>query len=436
MVTMDEVLYDLFVREFADDTALYGEAGSFDDPQRVDYPQRGRAAAMAGRPAHLEPGVQAVVLPRHLADPVSARPVPLPVQHPRPVELPARPAAARHVRSRTSSRWCRNTSRRAPPRQPRRPALPRPRSSEMAPEAGSATPQRVVHDAHGRVLRRSVRADAALSVRPAAARRRGERVQGRGPDQQPAAQPAADAAAVRRQLPDQHRAVEVPAPDRLSAVHSQAMGATAASSTRSTKAGCKDPPYNPFEPYPTTPPKTGRGLDRGVLSNALGGAFCPGARGQLDHAQPVDLLGAVSHQGGPLGVELPGDRRAGEHRHRHRSMDYTFNVENPLSQDNNFDVGLQPGDMTKYMALPWQADFNECTTNPTDVTYADWNIIYPESEHDTRHAARTARWSRRCGGRRTARCNTRRSTSVSQGQGKLPAGSTGAAAFRRPTRAT
>jgi hypothetical protein len=24
-------------------------------------------------------------------------------------------------------------------------------------------------------------------------------------------------------------------------------------------------------------------------------------------------------------------------------QDYTFNVENPLSQDNNFDVGLQPG---------------------------------------------------------------------------------------------
>ena len=34
--------------------------------------------------------------------------------------------------------------------------------------------------------------------------------------------------------------------------------------------------YNPFLPYPTTPPKTGRELDRGVLSNALGGAFCPG----------------------------------------------------------------------------------------------------------------------------------------------------------------
>src|SRR6185369_11187801 len=37
MVTMDEVLYDLFVREFADDTALFGQAGTFDDPQHVDF---------------------------------------------------------------------------------------------------------------------------------------------------------------------------------------------------------------------------------------------------------------------------------------------------------------------------------------------------------------------------------------------------------------
>jgi hypothetical protein len=30
--------------------------------------------------------------------------------------------------------------------------------------------------------------------------------------------------------------------------------------------------------------------------------------------------------------------------------------------------------------------FNECTTNPTDVTYADWNNLYPDSEGDRRLA--------------------------------------------------
>ncbi|HEX5760583.1 MAG TPA: LodA/GoxA family CTQ-dependent oxidase, partial [Thermoanaerobaculia bacterium] len=49
----------------------------------------------------------------------------------------------------------------------------------------------------------------------------------------------------------------------------------------------------------------------------------------------------------------------------------------------NFDVGLQPGDLTMYMALPWQADFNACTTQPIDITYEDWNVIDPDSDHDS-----------------------------------------------------
>jgi hypothetical protein len=43
---------------------------------------------------------------------------------------------------------------------------------------------------------------------------------------------------------------------------------------------------------------------------------------------------------------------------------------------------MQPGDMTKYSALPWQADFNECTTQPIDITYELWNVINPDSEND------------------------------------------------------
>ena len=145
----------------------------------------------------------------------------------------------------------------------------------------------------------------------------------------------------------------------------------------------KDPPYNPFVPYPTTPPKTGRGLDRGVLSNALGGAFCPGAEVNWIMRNP-SIYWAPYRIKADRSVSNFLVTAAQANTSTGMQMDYTFNVENPLSQDNNFDVGLQPGDMTKYMALPWQADFNECTTNPTDVTYADWNNIYPDSEHDTR----------------------------------------------------
>lgn len=31
---------------------------------------------------------------------------------------------------------------------------------------------------------------------------------------------------------------------------------------------------------------------------------------------------------------------------------------------------------------PWQADFNECSTQVIDVTYEGWNDIYPDSDHD------------------------------------------------------
>jgi hypothetical protein len=36
------------------------------------------------------------------------------------------------------------------------------------------------------------------------------------------------------------------------------------------------------------------------------------------------------------------------------------------------------------MAVPWQADFNECTTQTINITYADWNNIFPENENDLR----------------------------------------------------
>ena len=100
MVTMDEVLYDLFLRNFATDTSLYGRLGSFDAAGPHRFPQRSAAPAVARRrQARLEHRVPAPVLSRHLADPVPAGPVPLPVRCPRPVELSARPGAARPVRS-------------------------------------------------------------------------------------------------------------------------------------------------------------------------------------------------------------------------------------------------------------------------------------------------------------------------------------------------
>jgi L-lysine epsilon oxidase-like protein len=143
----------------------------------------------------------------------------------------------------------------------------------------------------------------------------------------------------------------------------------------------QSPPYKPYLPYPTAPPKTGPGLDAGVMSNVLGGAFCPGGeacwimRNPSLYWEPYrfiadrsvsDFLASAAQMNSGTGV----------------AADYTFNVENPLSQDSDFSTGLQPGDVTKYSAVPWQSDFNECTTNPNDITYADWNTNYPARPND------------------------------------------------------
>ena len=44
-------------------------------------------------------------------------------------------------------------------------------------------------------------------------------------------------------------------------------------------------------------------------------------------------------------------------------------------------------------AVPWQSDFNECTTNPNDVTYADWNVNYPNSDNDEELRRKTKVWT-------------------------------------------
>ena len=74
-------------------------------------------------------------------------------------------------------------------------------------------------------------------------------------------------------------------------------------------------------------------------------------------------------------------------------QDYTFAIETPLSQNNNFTAGLQPGDLTKYMALPWQSDFNECTTQPINITYTDWNNLSAGSDKDQRLADEEKVWT-------------------------------------------
>ncbi|MDC8445825.1 MAG: LodA/GoxA family CTQ-dependent oxidase [Nitrosomonas sp.] len=116
------------------------------------------------------------------------------------------------------------------------------------------------------------------------------------------------------------------------------------------------------------PPETGESIDRGVLGNVLGGAFCPGAEvgwimlNPAIYSAPYRIRQAAYIAGG-LSIPAPIAIKDG-------------------SQADDIARGMEPGDLTKYMGLPWQADFHECTDQNINVTYELWNTIYPASTGD------------------------------------------------------
>lgn len=118
----------------------------------------------------------------------------------------------------------------------------------------------------------------------------------------------------------------------------------------------------------TRPPQSGTDIDRGVLSNALGGAFCPG--GELSwimmnpaiYSEPYRIHHAT-YLAGQLSLPKPIADKDG-------------------SPAADIAQGLEPGDLTKYIGIPWQADFHECTYQNINVTYENWNDIDLSSTGD------------------------------------------------------
>ena len=150
---------------------------------------------------------------------------------------------------------------------------------------------------------------------------------------------------------------------------------------------------DPWQPYAGWVNKTGRDLDRGVLSNVLGGAFCPGGEIGWVLRNPSVYREPYRIKGDPDFFEFRQTAaQANAWRGAVPEADYVSYVSDDLSQENDFDKGLQPGDLTKSMALPWQADFNECTTQPIDVTYDEWNVIDPDKDHDSRMKREQRAW--------------------------------------------
>lgn len=96
---------------------------------------------------------------------------------------------------------------------------------------------------------------------------------------------------------------------------------------------------------PTPPPAAA--IDRAALENCVGGAFCPGiemtwiCRNTSIYSQPFRIRPSANPQQGQLSQTNGNDN------------DYSTH-------------GVEPGDIIKYMAQPWQADFNECSNQPVN----------------------------------------------------------------------
>ena len=142
---------------------------------------------------------------------------------------------------------------------------------------------------------------------------------------------------------------------------------------------------DPWQPYKVIVNNTARQLDQNVLSNLAGGAFCPGAELGWTIRNP-----SIYHE--PYRIKADANfytfRQTAANQNQSATPlsvpeeDYVAATGATLSQDSNYKTGLQPGDLTKMMALPWQADFNECSTQDIDVTYEEWNKIDPKNPKD------------------------------------------------------
>ncbi|MBQ4835179.1 LodA/GoxA family CTQ-dependent oxidase [Pseudoalteromonas luteoviolacea] len=127
--------------------------------------------------------------------------------------------------------------------------------------------------------------------------------------------------------------------------------------------------------------KLGEGeyLDRATLQNCLGGRFSPG----------IDMTWIIRE----TAMYQDWQTGAGPFRIKHKLLNYAaINNANtaflglgwiPRHEDVEH-LGLEPGDATKFMALPWHADYNSCAihqTSPNDLNsetlYWSWPAQRP-----------------------------------------------------------
>jgi hypothetical protein len=102
-----------------------------------------------------------------------------------------------------------------------------------------------------------------------------------------------------------------------------------------------------FHPGAAPEAHPGEAITRAVLQNCVGGAFSPGIEMTWISRNPAiyDRPFRIKHR-----RELP----------------------DPLSLGFDPVPGMEPGDICRYMAVPWQADFNECSSQPIEGRILWW----------------------------------------------------------------
>jgi hypothetical protein len=103
-------------------------------------------------------------------------------------------------------------------------------------------------------------------------------------------------------------------------------------------------------PLPAVGP--GAASDIGNLQNCVGGAFSPGIEITWITRNPT------IYKPLPAGFDASDFFRINA-KPMSTLTPHQLSLDN--GSNNDYSNGLEPGDLSKYMAQPWQADFNECT---------------------------------------------------------------------------
>jgi hypothetical protein len=126
----------------------------------------------------------------------------------------------------------------------------------------------------------------------------------------------------------------------------------------------------------------GMALDQAILQNCVGGAFCPG----------IEMTWICRNT--TIYMPLPANPSLSDaFRIRHKDVSGGLTLTN--GANNDYSAGLEPGDITKYMAQPWQADFNECSMEPIGTdNYWWWPAQRPYSIFPAATPTTQIQWTR------------------------------------------